>query len=195
MNLLATPGLGSLMAGRIAEGIGQLVLAVVGFSLVFIWFLQTMARYYGQAFGEETTHHPLVLTPLLSGGGLFALAWVWSLFTSLSLMNRAKAEEVSTLKTFAASAVRLDEAGIQSALATVPHWRRSDQVLTRTFAFTEFVAAMKFVNAVAGFAEAAQHGPDIDIRWDKVTLTLTTHDAGGLTEKDFAFARQCDTLV
>ena len=54
---------------------------------------------------------------------------------------------------------------------------------------------MKFVNAVAAAAESAQHHPDIDIRWNKVTLALSTHDAGGLTEKDFALARHCDTLA
>ena len=53
---------------------------------------------------------------------------------------------------------------------------------------------MKFVNAVAVLAEQAQHHPDLDVRWNKVTLALTTHDAGGLTEKDFALARQCDAL-
>ena len=51
---------------------------------------------------------------------------------------------------------------------------------------------MKFVNDIADFAGQAQHHPDIDIRWNQVTLALTTHDAGGLTEKDFALARQCE---
>jgi 4a-hydroxytetrahydrobiopterin dehydratase len=51
---------------------------------------------------------------------------------------------------------------------------------------------MNFVNAIADLAEQAQHHPDIDVRWNKVTLAFTTHDAGGLTEKDFALARQCD---
>jgi 4a-hydroxytetrahydrobiopterin dehydratase len=53
---------------------------------------------------------------------------------------------------------------------------------------------MQFVNAAAEIAEAAQHHPDIDIRWNKVTLALTTHDAGGLTEKDFALAKKFDEL-
>jgi 4a-hydroxytetrahydrobiopterin dehydratase len=54
---------------------------------------------------------------------------------------------------------------------------------------------MKFVNAVATLAEEAQHHPDIDVRWNRVTLALSTHDAGGLTEKDFTLARQCDALA
>ena len=55
-------------------------------------------------------------------------------------------------------------------------------------------AAVRFVNQVAKLAEAAWHHPDIDIRWNKVTLTLTTHDAGGLTRKDFVLARKFDRL-
>ena len=68
-------------------------------------------------------------------------------------------------------------------------------MITRTFQFPDFVAAMGFVNQVAGLAEAAGHHPDIDIRWNQVTLALTTHDVGGLTEKDFALAREIDGLV
>ncbi|HEV2693380.1 MAG TPA: 4a-hydroxytetrahydrobiopterin dehydratase [Verrucomicrobiae bacterium] len=84
---------------------------------------------------------------------------------------------------------------IRSALVTLPEWRRNGAIIARTFEFADFVAAMKFVNAVAAAAEAAQHHPDVDIRWNKVTLALTTHDAGGLTEKDFALALQCDALA
>ena len=67
-------------------------------------------------------------------------------------------------------------------------------MISRTFQFEDFPAAMKFVDAVAEIAEAAWHHPDIDIRWNKVTLALTTHDAGGLTRKDFELARAFDQL-
>ena len=67
--------------------------------------------------------------------------------------------------------------------------------ISRTFQFKDFAAAMQFVNAVAGEAEKANHHPDIDIRWNKVKLVLSTHDAGGLTEKDFALAQICDKLA
>lgn len=87
---------------------------------------------------------------------------------------------------------RLDSRRIRSAMAGVPQWRRRGQVIHRTFAFKDFVAAMRFVNRVARAAEKAAHHPDIDIRWNKVRLALTTHDAGGLTEKDFALAAACD---
>ena len=84
---------------------------------------------------------------------------------------------------------------IKSALATVPHWKRRGKIIARTFVFKDFPAAVKFVSRVAVLAEKAWHHPDIDIRWNKVALALTTHDQGGLTEKDFALARKFDRLV
>ena len=90
---------------------------------------------------------------------------------------------------------RLSPREIQSALATVPAWSRRRQALRRTFEFRDFVTAMRFVNAVARAAEKAGHHPDLDIRWNRVTLTLTTHDAGGLTARDFELARRCDALA
>ena len=89
---------------------------------------------------------------------------------------------------------KLTAAEIKTALARLPDWKKSGATIVRTFAFKDFVAAMKFVNAVAKLAEAAWHHPDIDIRWNKVTLALTTHDAGGLTRKDFALARKFNRL-
>lgn len=79
---------------------------------------------------------------------------------------------------------------IKTALASVPGWKKCGTTITRTFSFKDFPKAIRYVNAVAQLAEKASHHPDIDIRWNKVTLTLTTHDAGGLTEKDFALANQ-----
>ncbi|MBI3874544.1 MAG: 4a-hydroxytetrahydrobiopterin dehydratase [Verrucomicrobia bacterium] len=89
---------------------------------------------------------------------------------------------------------RLTSAQIKAALPSVPKWKKKGAVIARTFEFKDFVAAMKFVNAVARLAEKAWHHPDIDIRWNRVTLALTTHDAGGLTEKDFALAAKFDRL-
>jgi 4a-hydroxytetrahydrobiopterin dehydratase len=85
-------------------------------------------------------------------------------------------------------------AQIKSALVGVPEWTKRGGAITRTFQFKDFPAAIKFVNALAKIAERAYHHPDIDIRWNKVTLTLTTHDQGGLTEKDFALAKKLDHL-
>lgn len=90
---------------------------------------------------------------------------------------------------------KLTPVQIKAAQPAVPQWRRKAAVISRTFEFKDFVVAMKFVNAVARTAERAWHHPDIDIRWNKVTLALTTHDAGGLTEKDFALAAKFDGLA
>jgi len=90
---------------------------------------------------------------------------------------------------------KLNATQIKAALKTVPDWEKSGATIMRIFKFKDFVVAMKFVNAVAKLAEKAFHHPDIDIRWNKVTLTLTTHSEGGLTEKDFKLAKQFDRLM
>lgn len=89
---------------------------------------------------------------------------------------------------------KLNPDEIKSALGKIPSWKKQAAVISRTFQFKDFPAAIKFVNAVAKIAEKEWHHPDIDIRWNKVTLALTTHDAGGLTEKDFALAKKFDRL-
>jgi 4a-hydroxytetrahydrobiopterin dehydratase len=73
-------------------------------------------------------------------------------------------------------------------------WERHGDSLTSTVTLRDFAAALKFVNAVGSAAEAANHHPDIDIRWNKVTLVLTTHDSGGLTVLDLALAGAIDSL-
>ncbi len=90
---------------------------------------------------------------------------------------------------------KLSPAEIKSTLATIPDWKKKGSVISRTYEFADFLAAMKFVNTVAKAAEKANHHPDIDIRWNKVTLALTTHDAGGLTENDFKLAAKADALA
>lgn len=90
---------------------------------------------------------------------------------------------------------KLSEAEIAEALKAVPEWSEVGETIQRTFQFRDFVTSMKFVSEVAAKAEASQHHPDILIRYSRVTLTLATHDAGGITEKDFTLARQADTLA
>ena len=82
----------------------------------------------------------------------------------------------------------------KTALRFLPHWIKKGGTITRNYTFRDFSTAIEFVNAVARLAEKASHHPDIDIRWNKVRLTLTTHDEGGLTELDFDLARQFDEL-
>jgi 4a-hydroxytetrahydrobiopterin dehydratase len=73
-------------------------------------------------------------------------------------------------------------------------WSRAesdgDTAITATFQLADFAAALAFVNAVGRLAEAAQHHPDIDIRWNQVTLVLSTHSEGGLTQADIELAHQ-----
>jgi 4a-hydroxytetrahydrobiopterin dehydratase len=90
---------------------------------------------------------------------------------------------------------KLSTVEIKTRLKELPEWSKRNKTITRTYQFKDFLAAIKFVNAVAKVAEKAWHHPDIDIRWNQVTLTLTTHDEGGLTDKDFALARQADRLA
>jgi len=83
---------------------------------------------------------------------------------------------------------------IKDALALVPQWQKKGNAIRRTYQFKDFPTAIQFVNRVARLAEKAWHHPDIDIRWNKVTLLLTTHDEGGLTQKDFELAAKFDRL-
>lgn len=87
---------------------------------------------------------------------------------------------------------KLKSPEIKKALARVPEWQKVDSTITRTYVFTDFPAAIRFVDRIGDLAEKAWHHPDIDIRWNKVTLVLTTHDEGGLTVKDFKLARRFD---
>jgi 4a-hydroxytetrahydrobiopterin dehydratase len=89
----------------------------------------------------------------------------------------------------------LSEKEVAEKLVSVPDWQLEGKNIERDLVFADFVAAMRFVNRVADEAEKANHHPDIDIRWNKVHLALSSHDAGGLTGRDFKLAAVIDTLV
>jgi 4a-hydroxytetrahydrobiopterin dehydratase len=80
-------------------------------------------------------------------------------------------------------------------LTRLPGWKLSEGSLTRTFSFSDFREAMSFINSVAALAERAGHHPDIDIRYNKVKLALSSHDAGGITEKDFSLAAEIGRML
>ena len=88
----------------------------------------------------------------------------------------------------------ISEAEIATRLGSLPTWRREGNEITRTFTFSDFRAALAFVNKTGDLAEAAGHHPDIDIRYNKVRLALTTHDAGGISAKDFDLAAKLNNL-
>ncbi len=79
--------------------------------------------------------------------------------------------------------------------AANPDWQLDGETITRTYQFGTFAAAIGFVTGVAMAAEVADHHPDIDIRWNKVTLTLSTHSEKALTTKDTALAAKADVLA
>jgi 4a-hydroxytetrahydrobiopterin dehydratase len=83
----------------------------------------------------------------------------------------------------------------KSRLANLPGWQIEAGELVKTFQFKDFRAALNFVNQIGEAAETAGHHPDIDIRYNRVRLALVTHDAGGLTSKDFDLAAQAAKLA
>lgn len=74
-------------------------------------------------------------------------------------------------------------------------WQIEGNEIEKTFQFSDFKAAIEFVNRVADLAEKAQHHPDIEINYNKVEIELTTHDEGGVTQKDIDIAKQIETLL
>ncbi|HEY0904082.1 MAG TPA: 4a-hydroxytetrahydrobiopterin dehydratase [Marmoricola sp.] len=89
----------------------------------------------------------------------------------------------------------MDDHEISTALGSVPHWTRDGDSISRSVEAPSFLDGIDLVGAVARAAEAADHHPDIDIRWRTVRFTLSTHSEGGLTAKDFGLARAIDQAV
>jgi 4a-hydroxytetrahydrobiopterin dehydratase len=90
---------------------------------------------------------------------------------------------------------KLTDRQVKARLAKAQGWSLNDAgEITKTYTFTGFPQSLMFTTAVGVLAEAAQHHPDITIKWNKVTLALTTHDVGGLSDKDFNLAKQVDAL-
>ncbi len=82
----------------------------------------------------------------------------------------------------------LSDAEIQQALPQLPGWKKNGNAIERVFQFDNFVQAMEFVNRIAEAAEAVNHHPDILISYNKVTLSLVSHDSGGVTQRDIKMA-------
>ena len=93
-----------------------------------------------------------------------------------------------------ANTMPLTQAEIERKIQTVPQWQQEGQTITRTFEFKNFVEAIDFVNKLVEPAETAGHHPDLSISYNKVMVSLTSHDAGGLTQKDFALAQTISQL-
>ncbi len=91
--------------------------------------------------------------------------------------------------------LRLNKAQVQEQLNHIRGWRLKGKQISRPFVFSDFVGSMRFVNRVARIAESINHHPDITIRYNRVRLSVTTHDEGGLTMKDFRLARKVNQIV
>lgn len=98
-------------------------------------------------------------------------------------------------QTLKADSMPLTQTEIDQKISTIPQWQQEDQNLTRTFKFKNFVEAIAFVNQLVEPAEAAGHHPDLAISYNKVEVSLTSHDAGGLTQKDFDLAQTISQLA
>jgi 4a-hydroxytetrahydrobiopterin dehydratase len=85
---------------------------------------------------------------------------------------------------------QLSDRDVTAALGRLPGWERAGDEIVRTFECVSFPDAIAFVVRIGFFAEQANHHPDLDIRWRKVRVALTTHDAGGLTELDVELAQK-----
>ena len=90
--------------------------------------------------------------------------------------------------------MRLSDPGIEQALQTLPQWRREGNSIERVYQFADFKQAMAFVNRVAEAAEAANHHPDIYISYNHVKLSLVSHDAGGITQRDIRMAGKINEM-
>ncbi len=84
---------------------------------------------------------------------------------------------------------------IEARVRSLPGWKIESGELVKTFTFKSFLPSIHFVNQIAKYAEDAGHHPDIDIRYNRVKIALVTHDAGGLTEKDFNLAVEIENLA
>jgi 4a-hydroxytetrahydrobiopterin dehydratase len=90
--------------------------------------------------------------------------------------------------------VRLSGTEVEQRLTSLPGWSLKGESLERTFERGDFAGSLAFVNAVAGVANELDHHPDIAISWGTVTLTLSSHDVGGLSQRDFTLAERIDAL-
>jgi 4a-hydroxytetrahydrobiopterin dehydratase len=88
----------------------------------------------------------------------------------------------------------LDDVEIEARLAELPGWERRGEAIAKAFGCGDFVGSVRFVESLVEPAEAMGHHPDLEISWDTVTVTISTHSEGGLTSADFELAGRVDAL-
>lgn len=114
---------------------------------------------------------------------------------SLLLRLARRALRAKTASTISIMSDLIPASELKTYLKQVPVWEHDKKKIERVFEFDDFTEAIDFVNQVAEIAEESEHHPDIEIKFNKVKLVLTTHTKGGLTELDFELAEKIDTLV
>jgi 4a-hydroxytetrahydrobiopterin dehydratase len=120
---------------------------------------------------------------------LAALMWLaWMIFVDLATVIEDSEEERLCM-------AKLGDSEIQDKLRTMPGWACANQQIRRRYQFKSFPAAIAFVNKTAEAAERANHHPDIDIRYSTVEISLSTHNEGGITDKDFRLATEIDQIA
>ena len=87
---------------------------------------------------------------------------------------------------------RLEKSEIERRLGALPGWEFKDDAIGKLYRFREFMDGIKFLNRAAEMAEAADHHPDVKINYTRITFSCSTHDQGGVTEKDFKLAAQIE---
>jgi 4a-hydroxytetrahydrobiopterin dehydratase len=90
---------------------------------------------------------------------------------------------------------RLDEHEIEAKLGALEGWARAGEAISKQFQLDDFKGSVEFVNRLTPVAEEMNHHPDLEISWNKVTVTVTTHSEGGLTDNDFVLAGRIDSLA
>ena len=93
------------------------------------------------------------------------------------------------------STTKLSPAEIAAQLKSLPTWRLEDGAIVREFATDGWPTTLMLVNAIGYLSEAAYHHPDLSVTWGRITVKLSTHSAGGITDKDFALARRIEDVV
>lgn len=111
----------------------------------------------------------------------------------MTLMSRSSLEQLAA-RPLPAPPVRLDEAAAAAALKQLPsQWHISGEVLGRSFELPDYASGVRLVVAIGTLADAMNHHPDLHLQWGRVTLSVSTHDVGGLSELDFILAAKIET--
>ena len=145
-------------------------------------------------FGKDSSQNPQSLR-ILPDGPVAASLEIGLAIRQKNAARFGIAKRFSGVTRCPVMADLIKQGELKERMKKIPEWELEKKHIERTFEFDDFADAIDFVNAVAEVAEEEEHHPDIDIRYNKVHLLLSTHSKGGLTELDFGLAERIDTLA